>query len=225
MREFTTAKEEALRLHKAAQTLINECAPDVQTAFDEAIEQSDPTLEELEKLYSEEQAKLNMMIEVRPGVMDEYNERRRRIDDLNSVIRRIAKDKEKIDLRVERLHEKWVAALEVLVKSVSERFSRAFQAIGNAGEVRISRHEDYSRWGIDIMVKFRDNEQLQLLTASRQSGGERSISTITYLLSLTEMSRSPFSLVDEINQGMDQKYERQVHDQMVNVTCRDNAGQ
>jgi chromosome segregation ATPase len=45
------------------------------------------------------------------------------------------------------------------------------------------------------------------------------------LLSLTEMSRSPFSLVDEINQGMDQKYERQVHNHMVNVTCRENAGQ
>jgi len=36
------------------------------------------------------------------------------------------------------------------------------------------------------------------------------------------MSRAPFSLVDEINQGMDQKYERQVHNHMVNVTC-DNA--
>ena len=33
-------------------------------------------------------------------------------------------------------------------------------------------------------VKFRDDEDLQVLTASRQSGGERSVSTILYLISI-----------------------------------------
>jgi hypothetical protein len=92
------------------------------------------------------------------------------------------------------------------------------QGIGCAGEIRISEHEDYEKWAIDILVKFRDNEKLQLLTAHRQSGGvrcltsfreglqtdlslqERSLTTILYLLSLTEEARAPFSLVDEINQ-------------------------
>jgi chromosome segregation ATPase len=147
------------------------------------------------------------------------------IEALNITIQKLVKDKEKIDAKVQNYESKWLTALEELVANVSQRFSRAFQSIGNAGEVRIGKHEDYDKWGIEIMVKFRDNEQLQLLTATRQSGGERSISTITYLLSLTEMSRSPFSLVDEINQGMDQKYERQVHNHMVNVTCREGAGQ
>lgn len=45
--------------------------------------------------------------------------------------------------------------------------------IGCAGEIRISRHEDFDKWAIDILVKFRDNERLQLLTAQRQSGGVR----------------------------------------------------
>ena len=42
-----------------------------------------------------------------------------------------------------------------------------------AGEIRISRHEDFDKWAIDILVKFRDDERLQLLTAQRQSGGVR----------------------------------------------------
>ena len=45
--------------------------------------------------------------------------------------------------------------------------------IGCAGEIRISQHEDYEKWAIDILVKFRDSEKLQLLTAHRQSGGVR----------------------------------------------------
>jgi hypothetical protein len=32
------------------------------------------------------------------------------------------------------------------------------------------------------------------------SSKERSLATVTYLMSLSEMARTPFSLVDEINQ-------------------------
>ena len=44
-------------------------------------------------------------------------------------------------------------------------------------------------------------------------------------MSLTELSKSPFSLVDEINQGMDSRAERLVHNQMVQVTCQDYSSQ
>lgn len=221
---FSDAKRVAQEAFSHAQSLVNAASAELREELNKASEES-LTLEQLEAKLMDEQAKLNLMIEVRPGVMEEYNQRRRKIEEINITIQKLVKDKEKIDARVQGLEAKWVTALEELVANVSQRFSRAFQSIGNAGEVRIGKHEDYDKWGIEIMVKFRDNEQLQLLTSTRQSGGERSISTITYLLSLTEMSRSPFSLVDEINQGMDQKYERQVHNQMVNVTCRDGAGQ
>jgi chromosome segregation ATPase len=97
--------------------------------------------------------------------------------------------------------------------------------IGCAGEIRIARAPEFEKWAIDILVKFRDDERLQLLTGQRQSGGERALTTIMYLMSLTEEARAPFSLVDEINQGMDQRYERAVHNQMVEVTCNPNSCQ
>lgn len=46
-----------------------------------------------------------------------------------------------------------------------------FVGINCAGEVRISEHQDFEKWAIHIMVKFRDSEKLQPLTAQRQSGG------------------------------------------------------
>ncbi|KAG9020728.1 Structural maintenance of chromosomes protein 5 [Tulasnella sp. UAMH 9824] len=42
---------------------------------------------------------------------------------------------------------------------------------------------------------------------------------------MTEYFRVPFSLVDEINQGMDSRAERVVHNQLVNVTCNGDSGQ
>ncbi len=44
-------------------------------------------------------------------------------------------------------------------------------------------------------------------------------------MSLTEHARAPFSLVDEINQGMDSRAERAVHDSLVEVTCKPDSGQ
>ena len=44
-------------------------------------------------------------------------------------------------------------------------------------------------------------------------------------MSLSEMARTPFSLVDEINQGMDARAEENVHNQLVEVTCNTDAGQ
>lgn len=46
-----------------------------------------------------------------------------------------------------------------------------------------------------------------------------------YLMALAEICKSPFALVDEINQGMDQRVERFVHNALVKVTCKDEVGQ
>jgi len=59
-----------------------------------------------------------------------------------------------------------------------------------------------------------------VLSAQRQSGGERSVSTIMYLMALQDMMVSPFRCVDEINQGLDDRNERLVFRRIVENSCR-----
>lgn len=70
-----------------------------------------------------------------------------------------------------------------------------------------------------------ENETLQRLDQHRQSGGERAVSTIFYLMALQSMAQAPFRVVDEINQGMDPRNERMVHERMVEVACREHTSQ
>ena len=63
-----------------------------------------------------------------------------------------------------------------------------------------SLQNDFSRYSVKISVKFRDCEELQPLNAQRQSGGERSVSTMLYLMALQGITACPFRVVDEINQ-------------------------
>ena len=58
----------------------------------------------------------------------------------------------------------------------------------------------YDEYGIGVKVKFRDSEPMKDLDACHQSGGERSVSTMIYMLALQELAQVPFRVVDEINQ-------------------------
>eukprot|EP00953_Heterococcus_sp_UTEX-ZZ885_P032917 17157-Heterococcus_DN1.PRE.1 len=58
-----------------------------------------------------------------------------------------------------------------------------------------------------------------VLDANVHSGGERSVSTILYLMAMQDLQRSPFRVVDEINQGMDPHNERLVFSRIVRNSC------
>jgi len=125
----------------------------------------------------------------------------------------------------------WEPRLQHLVVRISDVFGEAFKSIGCAGEVLLKRGneqdptDDFEKWSIDVMVKFRETEKLHALTAQTQSGGERSVSTIFYLLALQELAKAPFRVVDEINQGMDPRNERLVHSRLVDAACRPGTSQ
>ena len=44
--------------------------------------------------------------------------------------------------------------------------------------------DNFERCAIEVWVKFRDEEALQRLSSHRQSGGERSVATILYLIAI-----------------------------------------
>jgi chromosome segregation ATPase len=70
-----------------------------------------------------------------------------------------------------------------------------------------------------------EEEPMSIIDNHRQSGGERAVSTIFYLMALQSLARSPFRVVDEINQGMDQRNERIVHGRMVDIACNGDTSQ
>ncbi|KAG1892038.1 P-loop containing nucleoside triphosphate hydrolase protein [Suillus subluteus] len=187
----------------------------------------DRSVNDLRTELDVQQANLDMISLTNPGVVEQYERRKNEIEALAKTLEDREKSTRKVEREIKNARDRWQPALERLVASIGKKFSAAFDRIGCAGEIRISPHDDYDKWAIDILVKFRDNEKLQLLTGQRQSGGvqERSLTTILYLMSLTEEARTPFSLVDEINQGMDQRAERAVHNSLVEVTCKPDSAQ
>jgi chromosome segregation ATPase len=147
-----------------------------------------------------------------PGALVRYQQRCADIAENERQLQASRTNREFNAQQIEELKEKWVSELRSITAKINRNFSAAFPTVGCAGEVMLREVEgdNFAQYAIEIRVKFRENEELTVLDASRQSGGERSVSTILYLVALQEVAAAPFRVVDEINQGMDPINERKV---------------
>ncbi|KAJ7021821.1 hypothetical protein C8F04DRAFT_1273230 [Mycena alexandri] len=219
LREEYQATEAVRLAHEKAVQAVEKAGEEVPEPGEDVDLRS---MEELETELEKQEANLEMNMNTNPGVVEQYEKRKRDIEALEVAIEGKQRPAHKIEKKIKTARQ---PALQSLVTSIGKKFSAAFDRIGCAGEIRVREEEAYENWAIDILVKFRDTEKLQLLTGQRQSGGERSLTTILYLMSLTEEARAPFLLVDEINQGMDRRAERMVHNSMVDVACKEDSAQ
>ncbi|KAF9299963.1 Structural maintenance of chromosomes protein 5 [Mortierella antarctica] len=183
------------------------------------------SLEDLEDMMAREKAKSEMHFSTNKSVIEKYEQRQFEIKSTRAKVESKEKRLAKLMSDLEAIRGPWYESVTALIEKISKGFSESFGKIGCAGEVRLGEHEDYDKWCIEIMVKFRDAEKLQKLTGQRQSGGERSVSTIMYLMALQSLSTVSFRVVDEINQGMDPRNERLVHTQLVEKACARGTAQ
>ncbi|CEO99441.1 hypothetical protein PBRA_001347, partial [Plasmodiophora brassicae] len=122
---------------------------------------------------------------------------------------------EQIDL----LRAQWRPALVDVTKKINERYKGYFQKFDCDGQVELAEAPNEADYGMNVLVKFREESGLQQLRQSRQSGGEKSVATMLYLLALQAVTKCPFRVVDEINQGMDPKNERNIFNQIVECSA------
>uniref|UniRef100_A0A452IPY8 Structural maintenance of chromosomes protein 5 n=1 Tax=Gopherus agassizii TaxID=38772 RepID=A0A452IPY8_9SAUR len=200
-----------------------EIPKDFQTAFQDL----PSTLDEIDALLNEEKSRASCFTGLNASVVEEYNRRAQEIQQVTEELEEKKNELESYRQNISQVKERWLTPLKQLVEQINEKFSNFFSSMQCAGEVDLhtENEEEYDKYGIRIRVKFRSNTQLHELTPHHQSGGERSVSTMLYLMALQELNRCPFRVVDEINQGMDPVNERRVFEMVVKTACKESTSQ
>ncbi|KAH7064889.1 chromosomes protein 5 structural maintenance [Macrophomina phaseolina] len=216
-------KKEAERMRDEVNRINNERSEEEEALVENI--QATISLEDLEAEITAFESRLKLLHGGDPNAIRDFERRARRIEELERRLEELDKELEELQGRIEEIKSRWEPELDALVQNISDAFSFNFSKIGCAGQVSIYKAEDFSDWAIQIQVKFREQEQLSILDSHRQSGGERAVSTIFYLMALQSLARSPFRVVDEINQGMDPRNERMVHERMVDIACQEHTSQ
>jgi chromosome segregation ATPase len=188
------------------------------------------TIEEAEAALDEQQAKANT-IDDNPDVALQYEKLKAEIVETKDELENLADTKEAKQTDIDRLRAPWENALQNSLEKVNVLFAKYMAELGCAGQIVLTRGDavvapsqedktaqaasNFDQWGVEIQVKFREKAKMAVLSAQRHSGGERSVSTIMYLMALQELMVSPFRCVDEINQGLDERNERLVFKRIV----------
>ncbi|XP_014296663.2 structural maintenance of chromosomes protein 5 [Microplitis demolitor] len=187
-------------------------------------------LSDIEKAIQASNAKLYCLANNDNGeqILREYDRLKQDIDRLNNETQEL-NDKLKINQdQITKIHDDWLPLINTLVEQIDKNFSTYFASVGCVGEVKFNvpdNIKNYEMYALQISVKFRDTDQLQIFDQQRQSGGEKAFTTAIYMLSLQELCNVPFRCVDEINQGMDPVYERRVMDLLVELTMNKKGSQ
>ncbi|KAM4876295.1 structural maintenance of chromosomes protein 5 isoform 2-T2 [Thomomys bottae] len=224
LRLLQKCKELMKRARQVCNLRAEQIVPqEYQTAFQDLPN----TLDEIDALLTEERSRASCFTGLNPTVVEEYAKREKEIEQLTEELREKKAELDTYRESISQVKERWLNPLKELVEKINEKFSNFFSSMQCAGEVDLhtENEEDYDKYGIRIRVKFRSSTQLHELTPHHQSGGERSVSTMLYLMALQELNRCPFRVVDEINQGMDPINERRVFEMVVNTACKENTSQ
>ncbi|KAH7075580.1 P-loop containing nucleoside triphosphate hydrolase protein [Paraphoma chrysanthemicola] len=219
-----TLRHEYHRLMKTTQDDLDSLAPAERELVMEYRQL--PSLEALELEVQAVAARLEMMAEGNPKLIKDFEQREEDITKLQEKLHELTTSLEDTKEKITDIREQWEPQLDALISKISDAFAHNFEQIGCAGEVAVYKdEEDFDKWSIQISVRFREGETLAVLNAHRQSGGERAVSTVFYLMALQDLAQSPFRVVDEINQGMDPRNERMVHERMVDIACQERTSQ
>ena len=173
------------------------------------------TSQDCDDAIEEEEKKANAF-DANPEVAHQFEQTQAKLQRLTDELNKATSREGEQAAGLQKKKEDWEAQVRGHLDQINTKFGAYMAENRCVGEVRLKTEENVADWGVEIRVSFREGAEAQVLTATEQSGGERSVSTILYLMALQDMMISPFRCVDEINQGLDEPNERLVFRRIVN---------
>ncbi|KAJ6255419.1 structural maintenance of chromosomes protein [Anaeramoeba flamelloides] len=216
-------KDQCLIFLKIRREKIPELNDDLMRDLEKLSDDSDEIAEMINIL----QTQISLKPDVQKSVFDQYNEREKLQIELTEKIKKKYQELYDNNNKIREIEKAWLKGIEKIIHKINRYFSTLFAELGAVGEVQLLKdpNRDYSKFELHILVKFRDETNLHILRAARQSGGERAVTTALFLMALQNLIECPFRVVDELNQGMDPQNEKITFNLIVKFVCRSNVPQ
>lgn len=125
-------------------------------------------------------------------------------EDLRTKLVTVSENKTKALDELQERRKVWMKVIYELVEKTSPIYQEILSKIDAFGAIRLINTEDIESAGLELLVGFHGSPPA-VLDAYTQSGGERSVAVMAFLLSLQQMVVSPFRAVDEFDIHLDPK--------------------
>ncbi|HXZ90233.1 MAG TPA: AAA family ATPase [Candidatus Dormibacteraeota bacterium] len=125
-------------------------------------------------------------------------------EELKAKADQVAVSRQEIMSELDKRLSRWRDVLSNFLEELTGRYSEILKAVSATGGIRLISSRDIEKCGLEILVGYKGNNPTAL-DAFTQSGGERSIAMMAFLLALQQHITSPFRAIDEFDVHMDPK--------------------
>lgn len=242
LQELKAREESAKRAEAAAKETAKQRAP-MNDELKEQFAGLPPTVQELEQEIMNAEQQAQAIFAVPEEEIRRFEERKREAARLQEQVSLNDEDIAELSNKITKLRIKWLEGdkeagvtkgdkmgLRKLVQLISTHFSDYVKELGCEGAVDLhpgddDDGEDFANYAIHIKASFRPGKAMKTISSEVHSGGERSLSTMIYLIALQPLTPAPFRLVDEINQALDPNNERRIWEQVVRAASKEDTPQ
>ena len=153
----------------------------MDAAEEAALKELPTTVDDLNAMIEDEEKAANA-IHNNPAVIEQYNQRKKEIEQEETKLEEMQAAFQEKETRFRADKATWETTVDEAVEAMQGKFQKFMRELSAGGDVVLNKGGSLAAWGLEIWVRFRETASLEKLQASVQSGGERSVSTIMYVL-------------------------------------------
>ncbi len=145
---------------------------------------------------------LASLADVSPDVERMYLSYKSTLDELRAKAEVAAANRQRALDELELRKRRWANEVNKLLREVGVNYGEILERVNASGDIRLVNVHDIDEAGLELRVGFKGAEP-QVLDAYTQSGGERTIALMCFLLALQQRIRSPLRAIDEFETHLD----------------------
>ncbi|NJR17952.1 MAG: chromosome segregation protein SMC [Calothrix sp. CSU_2_0] len=181
------------------QTQLETISPELPTPIPEVPEQVD--LEELQKELKSLTKRMQAMEPVNMLALEQYERTQNRLQELTQKLETLEGERTELLLRIENFTTLRQRAFKEAFDAVNENFQTIFAGLSDGdGYLQLENPEDPFNSGLS-MVAHPKGKPVQRLAS--MSGGEKSLTALSFIFALQKYRPSPFYAFDEVDSFLD----------------------
>ena len=161
-----------------------------------------PSAEDLRVTAADCERRVSSLGAVNLKAIDDFDERKARHDEMKEEMGQLDKQKTNLAKLVAELNDKKKVGFTRIFGGINENFKKTFAELSNGGEAELllENEEDPLSGGLIIKARPMDKKAVRM---EALSGGEKSLTALSFIFAIQAHEPSPFYLLDEVDMFLD----------------------